>query len=71
MEPSARVPEWAALFAHPQFREFGERPGGGANPSAFKSGPGEVAKFARGQAGGKKVGVIRRFYMQSILKWKK
>jgi len=45
--------------------------GGGANPSAFKSGPGGVAKFARGQAGGEKVGVIRRFYMQSILKWKK
>jgi hypothetical protein len=40
---SARVPEWAALCAHPQFREFGARLGGGANPRAFKSGPGGVA----------------------------
>jgi len=37
---SARVPGWAAICAHPQFREFGARRVGGASTSAFKSGLG-------------------------------
>ena len=61
---STRVPEWAALCAHPQFREFGPRPGGGANPSTFKSGPGEVAKFLRGHFRDEKLNAILRNQMQ-------